>query len=425
MNTKRFFKKQNFTPVMQLLGSIALIIFGIITLKMGIFWNLFYLYALIFIGFDVITRMLSFISSGKSKYEWIKLPFVLGELTVIVILVIRSVWFKQFLTMMFGIWIIFNALCRFFAFVIANKDRLSIRVGLFLDGLISLVFGFILLSNWSKTTYLVNNLIGFYLIIFGLIQALNAVNALSNDVIKKSFRFPIPVFLAAILPSMVVKTVNELVSYDSSVLSSMKESGAYGNKVSINFYIKERGHERFGHVDIGWQGKVYSYGCHDPFHRMKFQLFGEGVLIVANQEAFIDYEVNHRDKVLVQFICDLNEYQSTAFQAGLDKLMSSTFVFNYPYGPKENKEYYLSRLQDNGVELMAYKFRSGLFKTYFVITTNCVLLVEVLFQNTGINLFNFNGIVTPGTYYDVLDNAYNQSNSFVTEKRIYKLERKK
>lgn len=51
-------------------------------------------------------------------------------------------------------------------------------------------------------------------------------------------------------------------------------------------YLKESGPESLGHVDISFQGNIYSYGCHDPHHRGLFGTLGDGVLIVSKREAF-------------------------------------------------------------------------------------------------------------------------------------------
>lgn len=420
MNPKTFFKKQNLSPLIQVVSSLIIIALGIVTLTLGIFWDFFYLVAIILLGTDLVTRTFAFFTSKRTRFDWFGLLFVLGELALVVILLLHGLWFKQIMTLVFGVWIVFNACCRFFAFVIAYRDRLSIRVYLFLDGLFSLIFGVILLSNWTKTTYLVNNLIGYYMIIFACFQLFSAINLLSNNKIKQSIRFPLPIFIAAFLPSQVVRTANELVKNDQSILSKPDEVADDTNKVFVNFYMKVKGHEQFGHVDIAYEGKIYSYGCHDPFNRMSQMLYGDGVLIVANQSEFIDFEINQRDKVMVQFECELNSDQIRLFKQGLADLMAKTVVFDFPYKRDSDCRHYLTRMHAANVEATYYKFTEGYFKTYFVLTTNCVLLVETLFQKTGINLFNINGIIVPGTYYDVLNTAYNQENSFVLSKKIFR-----
>lgn len=51
----------------------------------------------------------------------------------------------------------------------------------------------------------------------------------------------------------------------------------------------------------------------------------------------------------------------------------------------------------------AYKFSSGKFKTYFVMTTNCVQLVDDVVGATGLDILDNHGFLTPGAYHVYLD----------------------
>lgn len=412
-------KSSQIPPLMNILGALAMIALACVTLYRGIFWNLFYIFALIFLGIDVFNKIIHVFTQKEKPLKVSYFLTVIGEIAIIVVFIIHSVWFKQFLTLVFGIWIVFNSLCRLLAFVIANHDQINIRIILFVDFLLSMAFGIILLSNWKKTTGLVNVVIGIYLLIFAMFQLFSAINTLSNNRFKTVIRFPLPIFFAAFIPYRVVTTINKLVQTKQISTTHTFKEKKDDHLVYINFYMKPHGHETFGHCDVGWNGKIYSYGCHDPWHRVKSQIIGEGVLIVANQEQFLSNEVSGREKTCVQFVCELDDDQLEKFKAELDSLMAKTVVFDYPFAKDAEHKYYITRQHAAGVDAQYYKFEKGWFRTYFVLTTNCVLLVEILFRQTGIGLFNINGIIVPGTYYDLLDTAYNQMNSFVIEKHVY------
>lgn len=53
-----------------------------------------------------------------------------------------------------------------------------------------------------------------------------------------------------------------------------------------------------------------------------------------------------------------------------------------------------------------YKFANGKFKTYFVFSTNCVLLADELLHCKELDLIPIGGIVTPGTYLEFLNTEY-------------------
>ena len=68
-----------------------------------------------------------------------------------------------------------------------------------------------------------------------------------------------------------------------------------------------------------------------------------------------------------------------------------------------------------------YKFKSGKFKTYFVMGTNCVLLADEIIGKTGSDVIDMNGIIAPGTYQDYLEKEYQKESGLVVNKKIYKL----
>ena len=69
-----------------------------------------------------------------------------------------------------------------------------------------------------------------------------------------------------------------------------------------------------------------------------------------------------------------------------------------------------------------YKFKDGKysrFKTYFGLFTNCATLAREITSHIGLNLFDFSGIISPGTFYDYLNGEYKRANSFVTSRNLY------
>ena len=66
-------------------------------------------------------------------------------------------------------------------------------------------------------------------------------------------------------------------------------------------------------------------------------------------------------------------------------------------------------------------FKSGKFKTYFVMTTNCVLLAESIVCQAGTDILNLTGIISPGTFYDYLDREFLRPGSMVISREAYRL----
>lgn len=67
-----------------------------------------------------------------------------------------------------------------------------------------------------------------------------------------------------------------------------------------------------------------------------------------------------------------------------------------------------------------YKFKSGPFKTYFVLSTNCVAMADTIVGKTGIDIIGINGVITPGTYYEYFNQEFLKSNSKVVTRTIYR-----
>lgn len=70
-----------------------------------------------------------------------------------------------------------------------------------------------------------------------------------------------------------------------------------------------------------------------------------------------------------------------------------------------------------GAEL--FKFRKSKFKTYFVLSTNCVLLADSVIGQAGTDILGIRGFIAPGTYQTYLDQEYEKPHSMVVAKNIY------
>lgn len=66
----------------------------------------------------------------------------------------------------------------------------------------------------------------------------------------------------------------------------------------------------------------------------------------------------------------------------------------------------------------AYKFERGTFKIYFVMTTNCVQLVDRVVANAGLDIVTNSGILTPGAYQAYLDKEFANPHSRVVSKMV-------
>ncbi|HCE27054.1 MAG TPA: hypothetical protein DEQ78_07220, partial [Ruminococcaceae bacterium] len=73
----------------------------------------------------------------------------------------------------------------------------------------------------------------------------------------------------------------------------------------------------------------------------------------------------------------------------------------------------------NGTHAHFYKFKSGRFKTYFVMSTNCVFLADYILSKAGTDIVKTAGIITPGDYYDYMQSEYALPGGIVITRDIY------
>ena len=58
-----------------------------------------------------------------------------------------------------------------------------------------------------------------------------------------------------------------------------------------------------------------------------------------------------------------------------------------------------------------YKIRKGRFKTYWVLGENCVVFADLMLGLIGADILSMRGVITPGTYFDYLQEEYEKENS--------------
>ena len=58
-------------------------------------------------------------------------------------------------------------------------------------------------------------------------------------------------------------------------------------------------------------------------------------------------------------------------------------------------------------------------KIFFVLKNNCAQVAEQILKGNGKRIIKLNGIISPGTYYDYLNQAFLMKNSNVVTKKVY------
>lgn len=317
-------------------------------------------------------------------------------------------------------------LASFISFLILVKHRAKRRLSRLLFALINMIFGLIsLFVPMSRMNILF--WLGIYNIFIG-ITYLNDGRELiipeaKSQALKRNIRFPVPIIWSILLPNKMANRINEFLSQglfqDEDFIQSYQQSidslDDQADILQIMIHTSNKSLDLVGHVNIAYQGIVYSYGNHDVDSRKLFQAIGDGVLFKIDRDQSLRFAMAN-DVTIFEYDVVLNDHQKQALEAKLADLEAQIIPWE-PTSPNQVKAYGGRLKRATGAQ--SYKFKSGKFKTYYVFGTNCVLLSDEIIGTSGLDLFLWVGILTPGTYYDYLEKEYQKEHSIVVNRRIY------
>lgn len=314
------------------------------------------------------------------------------------------------------------------SYVIIRRDRVAVDRSQFWIPIVHIIFGIYSFTSPQRVSQTLLRL-GVYLIFVGLTIAFDGgrlilsrakiINQLSSQI-----RIPLPVVLEAIIPDRYIVKFNQAVqsdidsalvrAEDNTISQESYSSLSENNLVNILIQVGSSGFDRIGHVDISYKGKVYSYGNHDVESHKVFGSIGDGVLIEADENLYLDYLKSRRVSVF-RFGILLKDEEAKDFQQSLNTLLNQTVQWDITTDKQKNS--FIGRVIQtaNG---QGNKFKEGRYKTYFVLGTNCVLLVDELLGSNGINIINLSGILSPGSYYDYFDKLFHVRGSNVISKTL-------
>lgn len=293
------------------------------------------------------------------------------------------------------------------------------------------LFALLLLINPLEYSSGILFLIGIYLCLYGLSDIREALmehfKIQNNFKFRRKVRIQLPVILSLLIPPQVLKAINDYCEDHEEVqLSEVKEKEHPDLEVLI--HMTPSGYSALGHVDICYQGYVITYGNYDASSYRMMDAIGEGVLMIVKKEKYIPFCKKDTGKTLVGFGLVLTDSQKKAVHQRIHHIFKDLREWSCDYKKAEKNnniekmnlslKYYANRIYKDTKARM-YKFKKGKFKTYFVMTTNCVLLADSILGKAGVDLIGSNGIITPGTYYDYLNRQFTKRKSNVISRTVY------
>lgn len=325
----------------------------------------------------------------------------------------------------FGVYSLCSGLAKFITYILYLKDRIAGRLFLLADSILFIVLGICIIISPISYAGQLFFLIGLYGIALGYTYIRDGLNGLiptyTKEKYKRKIRINLPIFLVAIIPYRVLNYINNYLLTKDEIKTQLERSKSDEQcNVEVLIHVTENGFGTLGHVDLIIDNYVISYGNYDTSSYRLFETIGDGVLFIAPKKQYIELCIHQSKKTLFSFGLKLNDEQYNRVLNKIEEIKSRLYRWYTPIeqGNIEANDYASRLVQSTGAKL--YKFKNSRFKTYFVLSTNCVLLADSVLGKAGTDLLNINGVITPGTYYDYFNREFYKEGSFVITKKVYK-----
>ena len=386
----------------------------------------------------IITGISHFITSIGGKNKNISDKVSIGNSIFNIILGLAIMIFDNIslsiLPILFAIYAILNGLVKVISYCTYLKNKVRGRLKLLIECIIYLGFGVTLLFSPLFHLDRVLIIIAIYCILLGL----NFIKDFIGEIIpkkiknklKRKVRITLPVFLVALIPHKILTNINEYLNDEDIIEDIDKDEKESEEEVDLEVFIHVTldGIGAVGHVDLYYEGEVISYGNYDENSYKLHGIMGDGILFTTKKDEYINFCISYSKKTIFGYGIKLNDTQKKEIKKRINEIKSNL----YSWQPKivedkiNNKDTNLEEYTDYASILYKatgakfYKFKSGKFKTYFGLNTNCVLLADSVIGKAGIDLLNIGGIITPGTYYNYFQNEFKKRNTIVVTRNIYK-----
>lgn len=275
---------------------------------------------------------------------------------------------------------------------------------------------------------------GLYLIMIAGSTFFEALTALFHHKpnLKRNFVITLPMVISACFPMALFREVNEMVKEEPDELLYLQEPDS-GKEPDLIVYIHSRAGliPGMGHADLCWKDKVYAYGDYDEATWKMGGFVADGTMALYPPEKHIIMALKDEKKILMAYGLQLTPELKEKVQEKLDEIMSKAYRWepNAELAAEGKISGNPDSFKDVGSDMyrqadaVFYKFKEGSpYKTYYAISENCSEVVNDVVGNTGLRLLKLNGVVTPGSYLEYLDELYLMEDTIVTDRRLYMLD---
>lgn len=405
---------------------------GFMTFFPDVFMSMVSFLLLCFFGISFVLNAIALFSrhpKQEKRRALLSTGSLMGDLAAFILVLIFEDRLFTIISLCFGIWTLFNGLVKLILYVEYRKNQVSGRLLTLFAAVVSLVLGFVFLASPAMHRETSVFICGVYLMVYGITYIQDFIRQVYPSAFvpgKRRLHLGWPAFLVALMPNAMIKKINAMYA-KKQVPPLHAEKSSAPPDIEVFVHASEEGFSKFGHVDLYFEGRVYTYGCYDDRTKWFFTLLGEGHLITTeHKQAYLRLAIAYSKKTIFGFGLRLTEEQKQFVRHKL-KDFSACLVPWYPdaqlaeQGRLPNEPYndYASLLYTQ-TDAQFFRVTKGRFKTYFVLGTNCVLWADQILGAAGLDMIRVSGIITPGSYYDYLTKQYHMENTAVISYTVYR-----
>lgn len=389
---------------------VLLLIFGGLTVLFGVF------------------SILKLLWEKQIKNAWLSIINGVQDIVIGILIFFFSDFILHSLGICFGLYLLLHTIVNSIEYFIYRKYLIKGRLRIILNILFLILFLIPLLFNREQNIQVTSIILGIYLIGYGVTKITDFLTILvpirTTNRIKRQLQIPLPVILNAFIPRRLITLVNEMLEVENDNLSCKKQSAT--PDIYVLIHLAKSGTAAMGHVEIAFEGKIYSYGNYDMHSRSLFDSIGDGVILVADKEKYIEYMVNKKERYLVEFGLSLTNKEKKVAKEQIEKLVSTNTSPYYsdlelfekgllPQGEYQDMSSNIFKYADGKF----YKIMKGKYRKFFVLKTNCAMVAQYVLSSIGKQILCVNGIITPGAYYDYLNARFKMKNTNVISRKVY------
>lgn len=272
-------------------------------------------------------------------------------------------------------------------------------------------------------------LYGIYLILFSFSYLFENFRSFTKNVHLKNFIISLPSIILFFLPIALFKDLNSMIREDPEEILKLQEKDS-NEDPDLVIYIQARPGiiPGLGHVDMYFNGNVYSFGDYNHKSTYFGGLISDGIAAILAPVIHITYELKDNNKMVLGYGLKLTEEEKEKVQNKLDEVFKDSVKWDPQIKLKDGTFAVLdpSSYVDDGSRIFLsniayfYKFKKGSpYYMYCGVVENCAKFINDIVGVTGVKLKTLSNIISPGSYLAYLNRLYKSKDSRVYERRLF------